>query len=222
MNSPALMRPRAGGRGPADVSLPFPDGHGARAGNPHAPHAQGLWAAGGARAGHHRARRARAMGSQPPSHQPVALPRARRREQGAPDGARGGRESGLRRQAPACADAGRGQRAAAGSAAEEREDLLATGVAAYVVLLGAHARGLAAYWRTVPLLDDSRARGSCSGSRTARARSGCCISALRCSSSARRSGRPSRRSSPSCPEPAAGAARRTRSPPRGLMARCAR
>ena len=45
-----------------------------------------------------------------------------------------------------------------GSAAEEREDLLATGVAAYVVLLGAHARGLAAYWRTVPLLDDSRAR----------------------------------------------------------------
>ena len=27
-------------------------------------------------------------------------------------------------------------------------------VAAYIVLLGAHARGLAAYWRTVPLLDD--------------------------------------------------------------------
>ena len=37
--------------------------------------------------------------------------------------------------------------------AEAREDLLATGVAAYLVLLGAHARGLAAYWRTVALLD---------------------------------------------------------------------
>jgi len=39
-----------------------------------------------------------------------------------------------------------------GDDAADREDLLATGVAAYLVLLGAHARGLAAYWRTVPLL----------------------------------------------------------------------
>ena len=30
--------------------------------------------------------------------------------------------------------------------------MLATAVAAYIVLLGAHARGLAAYWRTVPVL----------------------------------------------------------------------
>ncbi len=45
-----------------------------------------------------------------------------------------------------------------GDPAQDREDLLATAVAAYVVLLGAHARGLAAYWRTVPLLDDPRAR----------------------------------------------------------------
>ncbi|HET9118684.1 MAG TPA: nitroreductase [Pseudonocardiaceae bacterium] len=30
----------------------------------------------------------------------------------------------------------------------EREDLLATGSAIYALLLGAHARGLAAYWRT--------------------------------------------------------------------------
>ena len=44
------------------------------------------------------------------------------------------------------------------SPSEDREDLLATAVAAYIVLLGAHARGLAAYWRTVPLLDDPRAR----------------------------------------------------------------
>jgi nitroreductase len=41
---------------------------------------------------------------------------------------------------------------------EDREDLLATAVAAYLVLLGAHARGLAGYWRTVPLLADPRAR----------------------------------------------------------------
>jgi nitroreductase len=47
---------------------------------------------------------------------------------------------------------------ATGDEAQDREDLLATAVAAYIVLLGAHARGLAAYWRTVPLLDDPRAR----------------------------------------------------------------
>ncbi len=41
---------------------------------------------------------------------------------------------------------------------QDREDLLAGAVAAYIVLLGAHARGLAGYWRTVPLLADARAR----------------------------------------------------------------
>jgi nitroreductase len=45
-----------------------------------------------------------------------------------------------------------------GDPAQDREDLLATGVAAYLVLLGAHARGLAGYWRTVALLDDPRGR----------------------------------------------------------------
>jgi nitroreductase len=45
-----------------------------------------------------------------------------------------------------------------GEEAQDREDLLASAVAAYIVLLGAHARGLAAYWRTVALLDDPRAR----------------------------------------------------------------
>jgi len=45
-----------------------------------------------------------------------------------------------------------------GDVAEDREDLLATAVAAYLVLLGAHARGLAGYWRTVALLDDARGR----------------------------------------------------------------
>lgn len=45
-----------------------------------------------------------------------------------------------------------------GEAAQDREDLLATAVAAYLVLLGAHARGLAGYWRTVALLEDPRGR----------------------------------------------------------------
>jgi nitroreductase len=45
-----------------------------------------------------------------------------------------------------------------GDEAQDREDLLATAVAAYLVLLGAHARGLAGYWRTVALLSDPRGR----------------------------------------------------------------
>jgi nitroreductase len=45
-----------------------------------------------------------------------------------------------------------------GDAAQDREDLLATAVAAYIVLLGAHERGLAGYWRSVPLLEDARGR----------------------------------------------------------------
>jgi len=39
-----------------------------------------------------------------------------------------------------------------GDAEQDHEDVLATAVAAYIVLLGAHERGLAAYWRTVPVL----------------------------------------------------------------------
>ena len=45
-----------------------------------------------------------------------------------------------------------------GEEAQDREDLLATAVAAYIVLLGAHARGLAGYWRSVPLLEDPQTR----------------------------------------------------------------
>jgi nitroreductase len=45
-----------------------------------------------------------------------------------------------------------------GEQAQDREDLLATAVAAYLVLLGAHGRGLAGYWRTVPLLDTHAGR----------------------------------------------------------------
>lgn len=45
-----------------------------------------------------------------------------------------------------------------GEPEQDREDLLATGVAAYIVLLAAHDRGLAGYWRTVSLLDEPQAR----------------------------------------------------------------
>ena len=40
-----------------------------------------------------------------------------------------------------------------GDPVQDREDVLATAVAAYLVLLGAHARGLVGYWRTVSVLD---------------------------------------------------------------------
>lgn len=40
----------------------------------------------------------------------------------------------------------------------DREDLLATACAAYVVLLAAHARGLASYWRTPAVLRTNEGR----------------------------------------------------------------
>ena len=45
-----------------------------------------------------------------------------------------------------------------GDAVQDEEDLLAAAVAAYLVLLAAHGRGLAGYWRTVPFLDCPDAR----------------------------------------------------------------
>jgi nitroreductase len=46
----------------------------------------------------------------------------------------------------------------AGDAVQQGEDLLAGALAAYLVLLGAHGRGLAGYWRTVPFLESPAAR----------------------------------------------------------------
>jgi nitroreductase len=43
-------------------------------------------------------------------------------------------------------------------AAQDHEDVLATAVASYIVLLGAHARGLAGYWRTVPVMESAAGR----------------------------------------------------------------
>jgi len=42
----------------------------------------------------------------------------------------------------------------------EEEDLLAAGCAAYAVLLGAHGRGLAAYWRTPAILREAAGRAA--------------------------------------------------------------
>lgn len=42
----------------------------------------------------------------------------------------------------------------------DEEDLHATAVASYIVLLAAHARGLAGYWRTPALLREERGRAA--------------------------------------------------------------
>jgi nitroreductase len=55
-----------------------------------------------------------------------------------------------------------------GDAAQQEEDLHATAVACYIVLLAAHARGLAGYWRTPAVLREEggrRAVGLPSGER---------------------------------------------------------
>jgi nitroreductase len=45
---------------------------------------------------------------------------------------------------------------------QAEEDLLAAGVAAYIVLLAAHARGLATYWRTPAVLRSPEGRAAVS------------------------------------------------------------
>ncbi len=47
-----------------------------------------------------------------------------------------------------------------GDAAQDHEDVLATAVASYLVLLGAHARGLAGYWRTISVLEEPAGRAA--------------------------------------------------------------
>ena len=42
----------------------------------------------------------------------------------------------------------------------DEEDLLAAGAAAYAILLGAHARGLAGYWRTPAILREAAGRAA--------------------------------------------------------------
>jgi nitroreductase len=47
-----------------------------------------------------------------------------------------------------------------GDPQQRREDLLAAAVASYIVLLGAHARGFAGYWRTVPVIGSPPGRAA--------------------------------------------------------------
>jgi nitroreductase len=47
-----------------------------------------------------------------------------------------------------------------GDAIQDEEDYAAASVAAYIVLLGAHARGLAGYWRTPAVLRTSEGRAA--------------------------------------------------------------
>lgn len=47
-----------------------------------------------------------------------------------------------------------------GEETQDGEDLLATGVAAFIVLIAAHARGLAGYWRTPEVLRTPQGRAA--------------------------------------------------------------
>jgi nitroreductase len=47
-----------------------------------------------------------------------------------------------------------------GDETEDEEDLLATGCAAFIVLIAAHARGLAGYWRTPDVLRCAEGRAA--------------------------------------------------------------
>jgi nitroreductase len=50
--------------------------------------------------------------------------------------------------------------ALSGEQLQDEEDLHATAIAAYIVLLGAHARGLAGYWRTPAVLRTADGRAA--------------------------------------------------------------
>ncbi len=52
-----------------------------------------------------------------------------------------------------------------GDPSQQHDDLLAAAVAAYIVLLAAHARGLAGYWRTLPILEKATVRAELEDSR---------------------------------------------------------
>ena len=47
-----------------------------------------------------------------------------------------------------------------GDESQQADDLLASAIAAYLVLLAAHGRGLAGYWRSVPMLDSPAGRAA--------------------------------------------------------------
>jgi nitroreductase len=86
----------------------------------------------------------------------VLGPRALERLKAAADAAQPGSAAKLDRAPTLVAATAR----MTGDAEQDREDLLAGAVAAYIVLLGAHGRGLAGYWRTVPAMDQPAGRAA--------------------------------------------------------------
>ena len=95
-----------------------------------------------------------------------------------------------------------------GDELQDEEDLAATSVATYIVLLAAHARGLAGYWRTPGVLRTPRG-GRRSGWRTTSAWWRSSTSGRRARSARRRSERRRSSSSPTSTDPPAAAARST-------------
>jgi nitroreductase len=59
-----------------------------------------------------------------------------------------------------CVSVVQGGEGAGGDPIRDEEDLLAAGCAVYALLLGAHARGLAAYWRTPAVLRSEAGRAA--------------------------------------------------------------
>ena len=110
----------------------------------------------------------RALRAQPPADPAVALPRARPGVARAAEG--GGRavEAPKLDRAPTLVVA---SVRLTGAQEQDEEDVCATAAAIYAVLLAAHARGLASYWRTPAVLRHARRpRGGRRPGRRARAR----------------------------------------------------
>ena len=96
---------------------------------------------------------------EPQPHQPVALPRARPAVAG---GAEAGGGPGGGGQARPRADArGRLRRCARTIPVTDEEDHAAGAAATFILLLGAHARGLGGYWRTPGVLRTPEGRAAC-------------------------------------------------------------
>ena len=118
--------------------------------DPHPPHPQGVRPRAAPARADRGAAGAGALGAQPSPDRALALPRRRPRGAGAAEG--GGRAGGRRQARPLRRRWSSSPAQLGGDPVQDEEDLHATAVASYIVLLAAHARGLAGYWRTPGLL----------------------------------------------------------------------
>jgi nitroreductase len=122
-----------------------------RRGHPHPPHAQGVRRRAGRPRDADRAVRARPLGAEPPPHQPVALPVVGPAALERLKQASGEEAAGKLDRAPTLVVV---------SSLGDEEDRDATAAAAYIVLLAAHGRGLATYWRTPEVLNTPEGRAA--------------------------------------------------------------